>query len=345
MTVNRQWLLAARPEGMVKETDFRLHETSVPVPGPGDFLIKTLYLSLAPVMRMYMLDGAGFEKPLALGEVMRGRGVGRVVASNHPNYAVGDIVHGKLGWQEYSVSDGSPYFMMYKVQQRVAPFSTALGVLGVTGFTSYLGLVDIGQAQAGDRVLVTGAAGGVGSNVGQIARNLGCSPVVGLAGTDEKCRLLTEQLGYDAAINYKSDDIDERIGALMPDGIDVIFDNVAGPILDCALKHINRHARIIGCGRISEYLKSPHERYAMKNFYRLGENCATFQAFFIYELEDDFPRAEAALAGWIAEGKLTYAEDILEGFEMMPRALIRLYKGENRGKQLVRVDPDAETYV
>ncbi len=329
---------------MVKASDFRLHEAPIPEPGPGQFLIKTLYLSLAPVMRMYMLDGAGFEKPLALGDVMRGRGVGRVIASNHPDYAEGDILHGKLGWQEYSVCDGSPYYMMYKVHQRVAPFSTAIGVLGVTGFTSYLGLVDIGKAQAGDRVLVTGAAGGVGSSVGQIARNLGCSPVVGLAGSAAKCRLLTEQLGYDAAINYKTDAIDTRIGELLPDGIDVIFDNVAGPILDAALTHINRHARVVGCGRISEYLKDSAEHYPMKNFHMLGERCATFQGFFIYELETEFPRAEAAMAQWIAAGKLTYAEDILEGFQMMPRALIRLYKGENRGKQLVRVDPDAESY-
>jgi len=329
---------------MVKASDFELHEASIPEPGAGEFLIKTMYLSVAPVMRMYMLDGAAFEKPLALGDVMRGRGVGRVIASNNADYAVGDIVHGKLGWQEYSVADGSPYYMMYKVHQRIAPFSTAIGVLGVTGFTSYLGLVDIGKAQAGDRVLVTGAAGGVGSSVGQIARNLGCSPVVGLAGSDEKCHLLTDSLGYDAAINYKTDDIDARIRELMPGGIDIIFDNVAGALLDCALQHINRHARVVGCGRISEYLKGPNERHAMRHFHMLGERCASFQGFFIYELEAEFPRAEAALAEWIAAGKLTYAEDILEGFQMMPQALIRLYAGENRGKQLVRVDPTAESH-
>ena len=329
---------------MVKTTDFRLHRGPIPEPGPGQFLVKTMYLSLAPVMRMYMLDGAGFEKPLALGDVMRGRGVGRVIESNHEDFAVGDIVSGKLGWQEYALSDGSPYYMMYKVHQRVAPFSTAIGVLGVTGFTSYLGLVDIGKAKAGDAVLVTGAAGGVGSNVGQIARNLNCSPIVGLAGSDDKCRMLTETLGYHSAINYKTDNIDQRIGELFPGGIDVIFDNVAGPILDCALKHIKRHARVVGCGRISEYLQHSDERYAMRNFFMLGERCARFQGFFIYEMEDQFQRAEAMLARWIAQGKLSYAEDVMEGFETMPRALIRLYQGDNRGKQLVRVDPDAENY-
>ena len=339
---HRQWQLAARPEGMVRESDFSLVEAPIPQPAEGEILIKTLYLSVAPVMRAYMLDGAGFEKPLEIGEVMRGRGVGRVVESNNPDFEVGDVVHGKLGWQEYSVNDGSAYYMMYRVTQRVAPFSTAIGVLGVTGFTSYLGLVDVGRAAPGDRLLVSGAAGGVGSIVGQIGRNLGCQSIVGIAGGEEKCRILTEQLGYDAAIDYRKGDVGERIAELYPDGFDIFFDNVGGPILDAALPHLRRHGRIVSCGRISEYLNDEGTGYALKNWACIGDRSASMTGFFIYEMESEFQRAETALAEWVAQGRLNYLEDILEGIEMMPRALIRLFEGANRGKQIVRIDPDAQ---
>jgi NADPH-dependent curcumin reductase CurA len=333
---NRHWVKAARPDGAVRESDFEFRSGEIPVPGDGEFLIQTLYLSLAPVMRMYMLDGAGFEKPLEIGETMRGRGVGRVIESRHPGYSPGDIVHGKLGWQEYSVSDGSPWFMMYKVHQRVAPFSTALGVLGITGFTSYLGLVDIGKPVSGETVLVSGAAGGVGSSVGQIARNLGCR-TVGLAGGPEKCALLTERLGYDAALDYRAGDVEAQIREACPDGVDIFFDNAGGEILDAGLNNINRFARIILCGRISEYVTENEAPYALKNYVQIHKHSALMQAFFIYEMASEFPRAEAAMARWIAEGRLTWQEDILDGIENMPRALIRLYEGKNKGKQLVKV--------
>ena len=340
-TLNRQWVLAERPvDRAVRESDFRLVESSLPVPGDGEFLVRTLYLSVAPVMRQYMIDGAGIERPLGIGEVMRGRGVGQVVASNHPGFQVGDYVQGKLGWQEYSVSDGSPYFMMYKIRQRLVPLSTAVGVLGLTGFTSYLGLVDIGQAKRGDTVLVSGAAGGVGSNVGWIARNLGCR-VVGIAGTSAKCWMLTERLGYDAAINYRTDDVPARIRELCPSGVDVYFDNVGGEMLDHALAALNRHGRIVCCGRIAEYLKAPDDVHRLRNWHRIGAQRATMRGFFIYDLAADFPRAERQMAQWIAEGRMRPMEDVLEGFEQMPRALMRLYDGLNTGKQIVRLDPAA----
>jgi NADPH-dependent curcumin reductase CurA len=231
--MNRQWLLAARPKGAVRESDFQLVERPLPPLEPGQFLIRTLFLGVAAVMRGYMLNTEKFERPLEIGDLMHGRGVGEVLATRNPDFAVGDIVHGKLGWREYAIADGSPYYLMYKVHQRVAPVSTALGVLGLTGFTSYLGLVDIGKVRAGDTVLVSGAAGGVGSNVGQIARNLGAR-AVGLAGSDEKCRLLTEKLGYAVAINYRTEPLDARLRDCCPDGIDVVFDNVGGEILDTA---------------------------------------------------------------------------------------------------------------
>ena len=334
--VNRRWVMASRPDPEVREDNFRLETAPVPMPGPGEFLVRTLYLSLAPVMRMYMIDGAGIEKPLGIGETMRGRGVGEVVASNHPGYAVGDIVQGKLGWQEYALSDGSPYFMMYKVRQRLVPFSTALGVLGMTGFTAFLGLTKVGAIKAGDTVLVSGAAGGVGSNCGFIARNMGAR-AVGIAGTDEKCRLLVEDLGYEAAINYRAGDVERRIGELCPQGVDLFFDNVGGAILDAALAHINRHARVVLCGRISEYLKGDDERYCLRNWWRVGKQRARMEAFFIYDLERYFAEAEARMAGWLAEGRMSYREDVLDGIEQMPRALMRLYDGSNVGKQLVRV--------
>jgi len=339
---NRQWVLAGRPvDRAVRESDFRLVESPVPMPGRGEFLVRTLYLSVAPVMRQYMIDGAGIEPPLAIGDVMRGRGVGQVVASNHPDYAPGDFVQGKLGWQEYSVSDGSPYYMMYKIRQRLVPLSTAVGALGITGFTSYLGLVDLGQPKKGETVLVSGAAGGVGSNVGWIARNLGCR-VVGIAGTSAKCWTLTERLGYDAAINYRTDDVPARIRELCPGGVDVFFDNVGGEILDHALGALNRYGRVVCCGRIAEYLKPPDEAYRLRNWHMVGRQRATMRGFFIYDFAEHFPRAERQMAQWIAEGRMRYLEDVLEGFEQMPRALMRLYSGQNTGKQLVRIDPAAK---
>lgn len=337
--VNRQWVLEARPQGPVRETDFRLIERPIPQIGPGQFLIRTLYLGVAAVMRGYMLNTEKFERPLALGDVMHGRGVGRIVASRNPDWPEGLIVHGKLGWQDYAVADGSPYYLMYPVRQRVAPVSTALGVLGLTGFTSYLGLVDVGAVRAGDTVLVSGAAGGVGSNVGQIARNLGAR-AIGLAGSDDKCRLLTERLGYAGAINYRSEDVDSRIGALCPDGIDVFFDNVGGEILDTALLHLRRHARVVLCGAISQYIDGIEHPRPLANAFQIFKKMARMEAFFIYEMAEHFPRAEAALAEWIAAGRLHYQEDILEGLERMPEALIRLFEGRNVGKQLVRVAPD-----
>ena len=333
---NRRWVMASRPDPAVREDNFRLESVPMPVPGPGQFLVRTLYLSLAPVMRMYMIDGAGIEKPLEVGETMRGRGVGEVVASSHPDFAVGDVVQGKLGWQEYALADGSPYYMMYKVTQRLVPFSTALGVLGVTGFTAYLGLTQVGRIRPGETVLVSGAAGGVGSNCGFVARNLGCR-AVGVAGTEEKCRLLVAKLGYDAAINYRGEDVERRVGELCPGGVDIFFDNVGGAILDAGLAHINRHARVVLCGRISEYLKSDDEHYCLRNWWRVGSRRALMQGFFIYDLERHFAEAEARMAGWIAEGHMSYQEDVLEGLEQMPRALMRLYDGSNVGKQLVRV--------
>lgn len=333
---NLQWVLAARPEGAVQQSDFRLIETPLRPLVEGEFRIQVLYLGVAAVMRGYMLNTEKFERPLALGDVMHGRGVGRIIESRNPDWRVGEIVHGKMGWQKYAIADGSPYFFMFKVHQRVAPFSTALGVLGLTGFTSYLGLVDIGAVRAGDRVLVSGAAGGVGSNVGQIARLLGADPV-GIAGGAEKCALLVSRLGYRSAIDYHRGDVERRIGEEFPEGLDVFFDNVGGEILDAGLAHLRRHARVVLCGAISQYVDGADRPRPLVNGYAIFKKMARMEAFFIYELAERFERAEAQMAQWIAAGKLTYQEDVLDGIERMPEALIRLFAGRNVGKQLVHV--------
>jgi NADPH-dependent curcumin reductase CurA len=322
----------------VRASDFRLVETPLRALEEGEFRIEVLYLGVAAVMRGYMLNSEKFERPLEIGDVMHGRGVGRIVESRNSAWRVGEIVHGKMGWQQYAIADGSPYYLMYKVHQRVAPISTALGVLGLTGFTAYLGLVDIGAVKAGDRVLVSGAAGGVGSNVGQIARNLGAE-AVGIAGSAEKCMLLTQQLGYRAAINYREESTERRIGELLPEGLDVFFDNVGGEILDAGLAHLRRHARVVLCGAISQYIDGVERPYALRNTFSIFKKMARMEAFFIYEMAEHFARAEAQLADWIAADKLHYQEDILEGIENMPSALIRLFAGRNVGKQLVRLVP------
>ena len=342
---NRQWVLADRPVGReVRATDFALVTRPIPALREGEILVRSLYLSVAPVMRQYMLQGGAGEPPLQLGETMRGRGVGVVVASRNARFAPGDFVQGKLGWQEHSISDGSPYHMMYRIGQRIAPLSTGIGVLGMTGFTSYLGLLHIGQMQRGDRVLVSGAAGGVGSSVAQIAKHHGASRVVGIAGGAEKCRMLVERLGYDAAIDHRSEDLHARLGELLPEGFDVMFDNVGGATLDTALLHLRMDARVVLCGRISEYLGDEEQPYALRNYQRLHKRYASLRGFFIYRLEPLFAEAEAAMAGMIRSGALTHAEDVLEGLERMPEALIRLFTGANRGKQIVRIDPAAERY-
>jgi NADPH-dependent curcumin reductase CurA len=233
---------------------------------------------------------------------------------------------------------------MYKIEQRIAPLSTGIGVLGVTGFTSFLGLMRVGQLQPGDRVLVSGAAGGVGSSVAQIAKHHGASRVVGIAGGAEKCRMLVERLGYDAAIDHRAEDLSVRIGELLPEGFDVMFDNVGGETLDAALLHLRMDARVVLCGRISEYLGDEEQPYALRNYQRLHKRYASLRGFFIYRMESMFPQAEQAMAEMIRAGALTYAEDVLDGLERMPEALIRLYSGANRGKQLVRIDPQAEAY-
>ena len=334
--LNRRLTLAARPGKFIKNTDFKLERVPLRPLKEGEFLIKTLFLSVAPVMKFYMIDGAGIEEPLAFGDTMRGRGVGEIIESKHADFQVGDIVQGKCGWQEYVICDGSSYYMMFKVKKQGLPYSTALGVLGMTGFTSYFGLYTVGALKATDHVLVSAAAGGVGSNVAQLA-NIKGAKAVGLAGTDEKCRVLTEKLGYYGAINYKKKNISEQIDRFFPDGIDVFFDNVGGELLDIALTKLRRYARVVLCGRISQYDDRDNPNYHLKNWHKVGATRSKMQGFFIYDFEAEFPKAEKQMATWIKEGRLTYQEDLLEGLENMPVALNRLFEHKNVGKQLVKI--------
>ncbi len=334
----KQWVLASRPEGLATVENFSLQTVPVPKIKEGELLVKTLYLGVAPVMLRYMTNETEFEKPLEIGDVMHGRGVGKVVESKHPDYEVGDILQVKLRWREYAVVDGDdPYFMIYKMKNTDLPLSHGISSLAMSGFTALIGMREICNVKKGDQVLVSGAAGGVGSQAGFVARSLGGERVVGIAGGERKCKVLTERLGYDYAIDYKNDDIAEKLNEYFPNGIDVYFDNVFGEILDEVLLRINRRARIALCGRISEYLKSPDEYHRFKNLWRLGLQDAKLEAFFVYDCEKYFSEYEEQLAIWIREGKLKPLEHILEGIEKMPEALISLYEGKNTGVLMVRI--------
>lgn len=333
----KQWVLASRPVGVVKHDDFALQRADVPNISENEVLLKTLYLGVAPVMQRYMSNQTTFERPMSLGDVMLGRGVGQVVASNNVNYSVGEIVQCKLGWREYSVIDDDPYYLPFKMTHTDLPLSYGISSLAMSGFTALLGMRDICLAKPGDRTLISGAAGGVGSQVGFIAKALGCSPVVGIAGGPEKCRLLTERLGYDIAIDYKNDNIDEQLEKYFPDGIDVFFDNVGGELLDIVLGRIRRRARIAVCGRISEYLLDPKDYHRHRNIYRLGLQDAKMEAFFIFDYFDNYEEYENTIADLIRRGDFNPLEDILHGIETMPQALIGLYEGANCGIRMVKV--------
>ena len=338
----KQWVLAKRPKGLATVNDFRLEEVPIPALNEGQALVKTLYLGVAPVMLSYMTNETEFEKPLALGDVMHGRGVGRVVASKCVAFKEGDIVQSKLGWREYAVIEDDPYYLTHKMTQTDLSLSYGVGVLGMNGFTAVLGMRDICKVQSGDHILVSGAAGSVGSMVGFIAKAMGAVTVVGIAGGEKKCKLLTERLGYDAALDYKVPGLYKKIDEHFPNGIDVFFDNVGGELLDEVLGRINRRARIAICGRISEYLIPPEAYHRPKNLYRIGLKDAKMEGFFIYDYVDEHPEYEKQMAAWIREGKVRPLEDIGEGIEQMPHALISLYQGTNGGTRMVRVDKDAE---
>ncbi len=333
-TRNCQWRIARRPSGNVVADDFEYREEPVPEPGDGQFLLKTLYLNLAPVMRMYMSgESVAGEAPLAIGDVIHGRGVAEVVESRHPDYAVGDIVQGQTGWQTWKVSSGSVQEKIRKIPDRGVPYSIGLSTFGMTGFSAYFGFIDCGNPRKDDVVVVSGAAGGVGSHVVQLAKIL-CRRVVGIAGGPDKCRFI-ESLGCDVALDYKQGDIAGQIAAACPDGIDLYFDNVGGETLSACLDNLAMRSRIVLCGSISEYLLD--EPYGLTNYTNLRRTNSTMQGFFIYNHVDDFDRAQQDLGEWVSEGRLKPVEHVFDGFEAMPEALASLYDGKNFGVTLCRI--------
>ncbi|QDT48064.1 Putative NADP-dependent oxidoreductase YfmJ [Symmachiella dynata] len=334
--INRQITLAARPVGRPQESDFALVETPIPELEEGQFLIHTTYLSVDPYMRGRMNDRKSYAEPVKLGDVMVGEAVGKVVESKHPKFDVGDIVAGSIGWQEYCVTDGKD---IRKVRTGNQPVSAALGVLGMPGLTAYFGLLEIADPAAGETVVVSGAAGAVGSTVGQIAKIRGCR-VVGIAGTDEKVAYLTDELGFDAAFNYKTTkDYVAKLAELCPEGIDVYFDNVGGPITDAVFPLLNKHARVSVCGQISQYNATKLEQ-GPRLLWKLIEKQARVEGFLVFQFIDKFRTAMVDLAHWVEEGQLKYRENIEEGLENAPKIFLGLFDGENIGKQLVRVSPE-----
>ena len=330
---SRRIVLRARPRPAVTADLFALEEAPMPAPGPGQCLIKVLFLSLDPAMRGWINDAPNYSDPVPLDGVMTGFTVGRVTASNHPDYAVGDYVSGRQGWREWAVSDGGD--IDRKVDPEQAPISTALHVLGMTGMTACLGLTEVGRPKAGETVVVSTAAGAVGSAVGQIAKLAGCR-AVGLTGSDEKVAHCRSLFGYDAAINYKTGtDLAADLEAACPDGIDVYFDNTGGAISDAVLELINVGARIVICGTIG--IADPEGPRPNRH---LLVKRARMEGFLVLDHFHRLPDAVARMAAWLRDGKLAYREDVTDGLEHAPAALVRLLAGENTGKMLIRVAED-----
>ncbi|MGZ5032908.1 MAG: NADP-dependent oxidoreductase [Usitatibacter sp.] len=325
---NHQVRLAARPVGLPKRTDWQFTEEAVPEPQDGQLVVKIRYISLDPAMRGWMNEGKSYIRPVAIGEVMRAGAAGQVVASRLPGFKEGDFVIGAFGVQEFAVSDGKG---VQKVDTRFAALPVYLGALGMPGMTAYFGLLDIGKPKPGETVVVSGAAGAVGSLVGQIAKIKGCR-VIGIAGGADKCRYLTEKLGFDASIDYKSEDVKAALKTHCPDGIHVYFDNVGGEILDAALGRLAMRARIVICGAISQYnateaVKGP------SNYLSLLVNRASMTGMVVFDYADRYAEGAREMAGWMKEGKLVAREDIVKGgIDAFPEALLKLFKGENFGK-------------
>ena len=328
---NRQFKLTSRPVGMVKRSDFEFVTTTAGEPGSGEALVRVLYLSLDPAMRGWMNEGRSYIAPVGLGEVMRAGGVGRVVASNDPSLAVGDTVVGMTNVQDYAVVKAKD---VTKVDPRLAPLPRYLGALGMPGLTAYFGLLDIGQPKEGETVVVSAAAGAVGAVVGQIAKIKGCQ-VVGIAGGAEKCGYITE-LGFDAAIDYRSEDVKQSLRKHCPEGIDVYFDNVGGAILDAALTQIRRGARIVICGAISQYCNTGPIA-GPSHYLSLLTNRATMKGMLVLDYADRYAQAGAEMAGWMAAGQLRSREDIVEGLATFPETLLKLFKSENTGKLMLKL--------
>ena len=336
--LNQQFLLAARPVGLPQAHDWRFHEQAVPEAQDGDVVVKVLYLSLDPAMRGWMNEGKSYIRPVAIGEVMRAGGIGVVLASRSQRFAPGDYVTGGTGVQRYwSGPADDKEANLRKIDPAIhgGKLTAWLNTLGMPGMTAYFGLLDVGQAKAGDTVVVSSAAGAVGMTVGQVAKRIGCR-VVGIAGGADKCAFVVERLGFDACIDYKAGAVAAALKQHCPDGVDVYFDNVGGDILDAVLTRIRLHARIVVCGAISQYnvtepVKGP------SNYLALLVNRARMQGMVVFDYAARYPEAQTRLAQWLQDGEIGSHEHVVDGFEGFPQALAMLFEGRNLGKLVLKV--------
>jgi NADPH-dependent curcumin reductase CurA len=326
---NQRWVLASRPTGPVSEANFRLEEAPVPRPAEGEVLVRNLWLSLDPYMRGRMSDAKSYVKGVEIGELMVGQTVGEVLESHHPQLKPGDSVLAQLGWQLYGVTRDA-----VKLDQAKAPLSYYLGLMGMPGMTAYFGLKELGQPKPGDTVVVSAAAGAVGSVVGQLSKTWGAR-AVGIAGGREKCTYVKEELGLDACVDYKAGELREQLKDACPKGIDVYFDNVGGEILDTVLARMNLFGRVVVCGSISDY--NAIDPYRVRNWRAILVNRLRVQGMIVFDWKERYGEALKALGGYFAEGRLKYRESVLHGLESAPRGLIDLLAGKNFGKQLVKL--------
>lgn len=329
---NTRILLASRPVGLPQRENWQIETVDTNEPGEGEFLAEVLYISLDPAMRGWINEGKSYIEPVGVGNVMRAGGVARIIESRHPAFEAGDHVVGMSGVQKFWLSDGQG---VSKVDPSLAPLPKYLGVLGMPGMTAYFGILRIGKIREGDTVLISGAAGAVGAVAGQIAKIKG-GHVIGIAGSEEKCRYITEELGFDGAINYKSESLHLAVHKLCPGGIDVYFDNVGGETLDVALAQLRLHARVVICGAISQYnnttpIKGPG------NYLSLLINRATMQGFIVFDFAADYAKAAHEMSQWMSEGRLQAREHIIEGLETFPETLLMLFNGRNQGKLIIKV--------
>ena len=332
-TVNRQVRLKSRPTGIPQAEHFELAEAPVPEPAPGQFVVRNEFLSVDPAMRGWVSAVANYSDPVGIGEVMRSFAVGRVTASRHAGFAEGDAVMGMLGWQDYALTDGSAIWR--KIKETDLPLSLSLGVLGLNGLTAYFGLLDLGEPLPGDTVVVSTAAGSVGSAVGQIAKLTGCR-TVGVTGGPVKRKLCLDEFGYDAAIDYKAGDVGQALSEACPRGIDVYFDNTSGRISDAVLAQLALHARVVICGTASVSSWDPWPTGPRVERHLLVKR-ARMSGLIVFDFQHRYEEGVARLADWVRAGKLRYREEIVDGIERAPGAIAELYRGDNLGKRLIRL--------
>ena len=335
VSVNRQFYLHQRPHGEPTSDDIRRRDVPIPEPGTGELVIRNHYFSIDPAIRGWMSDTPSYMPPIGIGDPITSTTVGEVVASRHPDYRPGELVYGINAWEDYSLSTG--YFLSKVPAGNRYPLHYYLSIFGAVGLTPYFGVIEAGRARAGETLLMSAAAGAVGSIGGQIARILGCR-VVGLAGSDAKCQWITEELGFDAAINYRTcDSLTEAIATACPQGVDIFFDNVGGEILDAALLNLNSHARIVFCGAISTY-DSPGPVPGPYNWWQILARSAIVQGYLVSNYVDRFPEGVAQLSRWLDDGRIQFREEIVDGFENTFTTFRRLFDGTNQGKLIIHID-------